>query len=80
MSAPERRQTPSEREHELAMAFATRPMAAAEHSVEVSRNAKGQHQYTVTIRGIDADEVLMEALRISEILEERFPFGNGAPA
>lgn len=80
MSAPERRPTPSEREHELAMAHALRPGTAPEHSVDVTRNAKGQWQLAVTIRGHDADEVYATAVRVARRLEAEYPFDNGGGA
>lgn len=80
MSEPERRMTPTERLYELAMAQAQRPTAAPEHSVDISRNAKGQHQYTVTIRGTDAQGVLDEAMRLAAQLETAYPFVTGEGA
>lgn len=80
MSEPERRLTPTERLYELAMAQAVRPPAAPEHSVDVTRNAKGQWQLAVTIRGHDADEVYATAVRIARLLEAEYPFDNGGGA
>lgn len=77
MSVPERRLTPTERLFELSMAHAQRAAAAPEHTIDVSRNAKGQWQFAVAIRGTDAQAVLDEAVTIARQLEQQFPFGNG---
>jgi len=77
----ERRLTPTEREHALAMAFALRPHAAAEQTVSLSRNARGIVQIEVTLRGDDAGKTAADAIRLFESLHARYPYpeatGNG---
>ena len=70
----ERRQTPTERLHEVTMAAIQRPTAPPEHSVEVTRNAKGVAQFQVTVRGHFLDEVLTSAIDTYEKLGARFPY------
>lgn len=70
---PVRRQSPSERYHELSMAWATRPLAAPEHSLDITRNAKGDWQYSLTVRGADLADVLEAAFEAVEQLEAKYP-------
>jgi hypothetical protein len=70
----ERRLTPTERLFELSMAHAQRSSALPEHTVDISRNAKGQVQFAVAIRGTDAQAVLDEAMRVAAVLEAAYPF------
>jgi hypothetical protein len=56
------------------MAYATRPSAPPEHSVEITRNAKGVAQFGVTVRGHDLDAVLQEARSAFVSLEGQFPY------
>jgi hypothetical protein len=77
MSAPEtepRRLTPTERLHEVTMAAMTRAAAPPEHSVEITRNAKGVHQYEVTVRGYDLADVIQRALDVRAQLDEVLPY------
>lgn len=76
----ERRLTPSERAHELSMAWATRPSSSAEHSLDITRNAKGETQYSLTVRGLDLAEVLATAFDAVEQLEAKYPRANGGAA
>ena len=69
-----RRLTPTERLHEVTMAAMTRAAAPPEHSVEITRNAKGVHQYEVTVRGYDLAEVLQRALDSQARLDEMLPY------
>lgn len=71
------RLTPTQRLHEVTMAFASRQAAAPEHSVELSRNAKGVAQFAVTARGFDLDEVLTEARAAFDSLAAEYPYPNG---
>jgi hypothetical protein len=54
-------------------------------SVTISRNAKGDKQYEVTVREGDTPEIqtasdcAAEAIRISELLDEAFPLLERAP-
>ena len=74
-----RRLTPTERLHEVTMAAMSRAAAPPEHSVEISRNAKGVHQYEVTVRGYDLAEVLAEAFSAHRQLDVALPYPeNGA--
>lgn len=79
MSAPAepRRQTPTERLHELAMAHATRPLAAPEHSCDLTRNAKGVTQIALTVRGADPAEVVASATELYDALRARYPLPSG---
>jgi hypothetical protein len=79
MSAPEeRRLTPTERLHEVTMAAMTRAPSPPEHSVEITRNAKGVAQFEVTVRGYDLDAVLEQARQAFTDLETALPYSNGA--
>lgn len=61
-STPRRPTTPSEREHELAMAVALRQRPGTEYSGSLTRNAKGDVQIDWAAKGDDPAAVL-EALR-----------------
>jgi hypothetical protein len=79
LAAEPRRLTPSERQHEVVMALAQRVPAPPEHSVEITRNAKGVAQFEVTVRGYDVDEVCAQALAIFTGLSVSLPYPeNGA--
>jgi hypothetical protein len=83
MSTPDtepRRLTPTERLHEVTMAAMARRPSEPEHAVEISRNAKGVAQFTVTVRGFDLSEVLARAQETFSALETALPYpeGNGA--
>lgn len=56
-----RRQTPTERYHELALQAAASRPATPEHSLELTRNAKGDVQIALTVRGVDLDELERDA-------------------
>jgi hypothetical protein len=74
-----RRLTPTERAHALAMAYAARQASAPESAVEITRNAKGDYQYTVTVRGEDVQACETLALGVSDRLAEKYPReSNGA--
>lgn len=78
MSEPEpRRLTPTERLHEVSMAAIQRAAAPPEHSVEIARNAKGVHQYEVTVRGYSLDQVLADALAAQRQLDSALPYTEG---
>jgi hypothetical protein len=78
--AEPRRLTPTERLHEVTMAAMTRAPSPPEHSVEITRNAKGVAQFEVTVRGYDVDEVCAQALAIYQGLSVTLPYPetNGA--
>ena len=69
-----RRKTVSERLHEISLAAIQRPSSPPEHSVEITRNAKGVHQYEVTVRGFNLSEVLGQALDARAMLDELLPY------
>lgn len=69
-----RRLTPTERLHEVTMAAMTRAASPPEHAVEITRNAKGVAQFTVTIRGHDVNEVLMLARATYDTLIGDYPY------
>lgn len=73
-----RRQTPTERLHEVTLAFAQRSSSPPEQSVEISRNAKGAAQFTVTARGHNLEEALAAAQRAFSELTTKHPYANGA--
>jgi len=75
---PERRMTPTERLYELSMAWAQRGPAPPEQSIDITRNAKGDYQFGVTVRGADLDEVLERAKAAAAELERTYPRTNGA--
>lgn len=81
MSAPEsepRRLTPTERLHEVTMAFAQRTPAPPEHSVSLTRNAKGIVQIDVTVRGFDLSEVVTRARETFSSLDTELPYPEDA--
>ena len=53
--------------------------SSPESSVTVSRNAKGAHQFEVTVRGSNAEDCYHRALHITAKLEAMFPYPVGAP-
>lgn len=69
-----RRLTPTERLHEVTMAYARRQATPPEHGVELTRNAKGIAQFTVTARGYDLDEVLQTARDAYDTLVASYPY------
>jgi len=64
-----RRLTPTERLHEVTMAAMTRAATPPEHSVEITRNAKGVAQFEVTVRGYDLDKVIAACLEHGKAIE-----------
>ncbi len=74
-----RRLTPTERLHEVTMAAMSRAPSPPEHSVEITRNAKGVAQFEVTVRGYDLEEVLAQARTAFDDLAAALPYPeNGA--
>jgi hypothetical protein len=75
-----RRLTPTERLHEVTMAAMSRAPSPPEHSVEITRNAKGVAQFEVTVRGYELDKVLADALHafLALSVEHPYPESNGA--
>lgn len=68
--------TPTERLHEVTMQALSRPPSAPENMVELSRNAKGDFQFTVAVRGPDADACYDTALRLVGELRAAFPHSS----
>jgi hypothetical protein len=72
-----RRLTPTERLHEVTMAAMTRPTAPPEHSCDLTRNAKGATQISLTVRGTDPAEVVERATALYDTLRARYPLPSG---
>lgn len=70
----ERRQTPTERYHELALQAAQRQPVVPEHSLDLTRNAKGNVQIALTVRGGDLAEVEQHATETFDRLCERYSY------
>lgn len=69
----ERRKTPTERYHELALQASQRQPLVPEHSLDLTRNAKGDVQIALTVRGGDLDEVERTATKAFNRLCEAYP-------
>jgi hypothetical protein len=69
----ERRQTPTERYHELALQAAQRQPLVPEHSLDLTRNAKGDVQIALTARGGDLAEVERSATAAFDRLCGKYP-------
>lgn len=80
LAAEPRKLTPTERLHEVTMAAMTRAPSPPEHSVEITRNAKGVAQFEVTVRGYDLADVLAKAQEAFSALETALPYSNGGAA
>lgn len=70
----QRRQTPTERLHEVTMAAMQRRPSEAEHGVELSRNARGVVQFTLTVRGPNIEAVIQTATEKFDLLDARYPY------
>lgn len=70
---PERRKTVTERYHELALQAAKRQPLVPEHSLDLTRNAKGDVQIALTVRGGDLAEVERSATESFDRLCNRYP-------
>lgn len=73
-TATERRMTPTERLHEVTMASLARRPAETEHTIEISRNAKGVAQFSISVRGSDLDAVMDSAIEKFDFLAARYPY------
>jgi hypothetical protein len=73
MSTPERRLTPTERAHEIAMAALSRSPREPEGNVELSLNAKGDVQITVGAKGSDVVEVALAVETVFDELRAKYP-------
>lgn len=70
----ERRQTPTERYHELALQAAQRQPVVPEHSLDLTRNAKGNVQIALTVRGGDLTELERTATETFDRLCGRYTY------
>ncbi len=66
--------------YNVLMAQATRPHAEPTSDVEVTRNAKGEWQFKVSVTDRDPDAAYRKACELSSMLAEAYPFGNGSEA
>lgn len=66
--------TPTERLHEVTMASLARRPAETEHTVEISRNAKGIAQFSISVRGSDLDAVVESAVEKFDSLAALYPY------
>lgn len=71
--------TPTQRLHAVTMAALTRAPAPAESSVELTRNAKGDRQWAITVRGDDPAECERLAVEIDARLAELYPHSSEQP-
>jgi hypothetical protein len=75
-----RRQTPTERHHELALLVAGRPANTAEHGLALTRNSKGDVQIELTVRSSDLAELERDATAAFDRLCAKYPRGDAAAA
>jgi hypothetical protein len=79
MAATERRLTPTERLHEVTMAYAQRTAAPPMQDASAKRGAKGIPEFEVTVRGHNLREVL-DSLRAAYVeLDTALPYPLEAP-
>lgn len=76
----ERRLTPTERYHELAMSVANRQPSSPEHALALTRNAKGDVQIELTVRSADLAELENDATATFDRLCAKYPRADAAPA
>lgn len=77
MSAVEKRPHTRSPWREAFEMIANHPQSA-ESACELTRNAKGVPQFTVTVRGGTAAENVAEARRLFDELAVAYPYANGA--
>jgi hypothetical protein len=77
MTSPDHRLTPTERLHEVTLAALNRTPAQPESSVTLTRNAKGDVQIEVTIRGYDPGSTADTCVAIFHGLTLAYPRGEG---
>ena len=68
------RPTPTERLHEVTMAALHRAPIEPEHNIEISRNAKRETQFSVSVRGADLGNVLEQATKAYDRLAILYPY------
>ena len=74
-----RRDTPTEFARKLALAHASRQPVKASEEVEITRNAKGDYQYTVSgVAGEEEDlsKVSLRVLAVAIALDEKLPLSR----
>jgi hypothetical protein len=71
------RLTPTQRLHEVTMAALSRTPSMPEHSCELTRNAKGATQISLTVRGFGPREVVDRAVELYDFLRARYPLPSG---
>jgi hypothetical protein len=76
----ERRKTPTERYHELALQAAKRQPIVPEHSLGLTRNAKGNVQIELTVRGTDLTEVEADATASFDRICDKYKWAEAAPS
>lgn len=76
----ERRQTPTERHHELALLVAQRQPAAAEHALTLTRNSKGDVQVELTVRDGDLEQLEREATATFDRLCAKYARADASPS
>lgn len=69
-----RRQTPTERLHEVTMQAISRAPSQPESSVTISRNARGVYQFEVTIRDTSVQHAAKEAQRLCDYFSAAYPY------
>jgi len=77
---PERRQTPTERYHELALLSASRAPQAPEHTIGLTRNSRGVVQIDVAVRSSDLAELEQDVTATFDRLCRKYPFNEPASA
>jgi len=75
----ERRQTPTERYHELAMSVANRQPSQPEHALTLTRNAKGDVQVELTVRSADLAELETDATATFDRVCAKYPRADAVP-
>lgn len=78
MTAQARKQTPTERLHEVTMAALHRAPQAPEHTVGLTWNAKGDVQIEVTGRGPDLEQLGRDVSAEFDRQRARYPRGGAA--
>jgi hypothetical protein len=71
------RLTPTQRLHEVTMAAIARAPSAPEHSLSLTRNAKGVTQIELTGRSHDLAELVASVTELYDTLRARYPLPSG---
>lgn len=78
-AAAGRRMTPTERAHEIMLAALHRTPVRKDESVEITRNAKGDYQYTVAGvvgEGETLDAIANRVLSVARSLDDQLPLSR----